>query len=485
MLQRYFNLKLYKKKLISFRFFVILILLLLSSFSITYFYIDRTNTLSRSSDWKSIKLTKPDWRYLSMGARDFINDPYSLKDFKLNLGAWHGNQELERVFRPNVSLKKIEFVVEVPEGAYLSIILKNEQKKFALRLSNDPQHPSAFFQLKEDGEFNNLKLIPKISLSKKNKISFVLDQTPNRIVINGITVPISIGFTAQTFSIRGGYNPVYVNQIKTFLSDRIICDNFLFYSWSKIFWVFILIFVFLFLLSQISLAITSLITIFSIFFTLAHYTYFSNHYSPYSFSLETYIVEQAKRNFLNQEGAIKEHLRNKVTDITLGASQCYGEGISKPQEIYTEQLKLTNLCVNAFQVKDIEQYILPFIPSSLKNIYIHLSYNDANDIENFSSNLQNISQKILQKNLSTIVIIPPYSKECKDLINVFDLHNEILKKESKKFHFKIIDMEKRFNSISDTGFIFWDCFHFTDYGHHLFKAMIEKDIIKLKKQTYL
>lgn len=117
----------------------------LAAFTAASLWRDRRNTLEKYPEWKS---AKTDLALGVNGARSFTVTPITLLGHALNLGAWHGHQELELQDEweefPEVKLrvyaegKTVWSLIAQPSGGAQAL---------ALRLSSSELHPSSWIRL--------------------------------------------------------------------------------------------------------------------------------------------------------------------------------------------------------------------------------------------------------------------------------------------------------------------------------------------------
>ena len=107
------------------------------------------HTLDNREHWES---TKPSLLYNLMGAVAYTTTPVTLTTNALNLGAWHGFQEV--VTRELVNPTSLSFRMQLPGESSLSLIYNKTDKGFSgIRLSTSPNHPSERFTATAGGRF--------------------------------------------------------------------------------------------------------------------------------------------------------------------------------------------------------------------------------------------------------------------------------------------------------------------------------------------
>jgi len=108
------------------------------------------NSLERNGRWAA---TKTEMERPLLGAQAFYTGSQALAGGVLNLGLWHGYQEV--MLREPVDPVVFELDFRLDQGAYL-VVLFDElpgQDRSGLRISNDSRFPSAFLTASAAGEF--------------------------------------------------------------------------------------------------------------------------------------------------------------------------------------------------------------------------------------------------------------------------------------------------------------------------------------------
>jgi lysophospholipase L1-like esterase len=124
-------------------------LMLVTAWLLAQLYLRHTNTLARNGRWLSSKV---DLHYGILGAVSFLTTRSALHRNRLDLGKWHGYQEL--LYREPVVLEALELRVRLPRPGYVVALFDQSDAGFqGLRLSSDPGFPSACLAGTESGGF--------------------------------------------------------------------------------------------------------------------------------------------------------------------------------------------------------------------------------------------------------------------------------------------------------------------------------------------
>ena len=134
-------------KMRAIKFCCLVIGLLLCGSMISEIFLYSQNTVLNNGRWIAAK--RKLGMYI-MGADEFLITRIPLAGNSLNLGAWHGHQEVS--LRNPVNFGRIKFDFEIPEGSYLDIVVdKGGETLQGIRLSRSEVYPQGFFQSNTDG----------------------------------------------------------------------------------------------------------------------------------------------------------------------------------------------------------------------------------------------------------------------------------------------------------------------------------------------
>jgi lysophospholipase L1-like esterase len=126
----------------------------------------------------------------------------------------------------------------------------------------------------------------------------------------------------------------------------------------------------------------------------------------------------------------------------------------------------------------LDEYQEKWIQLNPKVVMINLSSNDftyENNAELFTENIRKFIEINNDNNIKTILLAEANSNE---RISENPLHLS-LKELSVEYNIPIIDINSHLNDMNNTGVIWWDFVHPTDYGHELIADYILKNVIDL------
>lgn len=501
-------------------------LFLLSIFLIsilaTQIYLLTNNTLSNNNNWNSEKLKLG---MGVMGAWNFFNQTQPLNRNQLNLGAWHGFQEI--ITKESFKYNQIEFDALINQNAYLiSHFAITDGQKFSIKLSADDQESSCLV-IDQFGKFTDKKTLNNLAITPNqwNHIIIIFDNNESLISVNGQSYKCPTqNLIESKIGFKNGYSSTLIDNVILKNNDQTIFQdefnnnkNFTFISLStflslaliQLLIYLVLVKIFkdkkktLFLLTSLNTSlILSLITLY--FYLLFSFT--GNY--PNLDSLLNNFKSQEQEWVDNELEIISQEVMNTFVNdenekiMFIGSSQTWGAGASdvkssfplifeellnkkistasESSNIYQrvlgvstdQEIRVVNTGISGTTSSELfDEYKSEWISLKPKLVFINLSSNDFTyDIpeEIFRENIKNFINLNKQSNIKTILLIEASSKEI-DEENYFQ---ETLKEIAQKEEIIIIDVNQYLKEKNDSGLIWWDFIHPTDYGHKLIAEYI-------------
>ena len=484
------------------------------------------NSLANNGRWQSAKLNLEKGVY---GAAEFFNLHQALAFNYLNLAAWHGYQQITTTLDQPFNEASFDFFLA--DNSYINFIFDLSKEQFyALRLSNYPGYDTALLRVKTSGEFADKTIISPQSiggnswhqahLKYDDSAKLLLVEVDNREIAQ---LPISIANRYQ-LGFKGAYATNLVDNVsvKTAAGETIFTEDFGYQdskSNLKILGIFISLLalnllgycllsrkktiktltrLFTILLINLSwLLVLGLVEIYFYFFFIAVYP------NPNS-TLNQFIP---KLNFSNStlendwtEIEIQKIMKTVNTGeaaniIFLGSSQTWGAGAQTETDKFVSVVE--RLANNESELSSPEKPNFQFINAAIqgvdsevlvnfyetklfqlnpKLVLVDLSNNDSNP-EIFRNNLTKLVNLNKLKNVPTVFILEPNSPEYKYLLPLHGIMREVAATENTR----LLDLDSYLKSNQDSGFLWWDDVHLTNYGHQLMGEYIyehTKDMIK-------
>ncbi len=163
-----------------------------------------------------------------MGNHHFMLTRNALRGNHLNLGEWHGFNEVH--FNHSFEAKTISGEFKLADNAYLSVLFnRNESGYFGVRLSRNPEFKNILFHSDRHNRFTMTKLLNSIDLNS-NWNDFRLDFSNGQLAITVDRWKLGTfdiqALHEQFFGFRSGYWPAAVDNIRVIdTSGSLILDE--------------------------------------------------------------------------------------------------------------------------------------------------------------------------------------------------------------------------------------------------------------------
>lgn len=468
-------------------------------------------TLHHIDRWTT---TKTELERGVIGGVAFRTTRPSLHRNRLDLGAWHGFQEV--FLRDQIDdLRQIDFVFQLSEGAHVSILIEcggdgEAEGYLGLRLSREERLPTAIFDSDPGGRFTRLQLIeiPNIGDSW-SQLRIMNTEDRLEFVLNDETIATLPPLSSQKRRVgfRGGKQQSLIDDIVITSQNADPFHESFQYNGDPLrdvaragVWVILLNIIAIaitwplrkrkrilqgFALVLINVLALSLITLYG----LIDYYYLSSRYSG---SVEYYDYSnpiEGEDQVLNR---LRAHMEAESTDSTrrrvlfVGSSQTWGAGATRRDENWVSQLEsrlnadpalsgpfdLINTGISAATSDSLlvhfEREWLEYDPEL---VVINLSQNDW-EPERFSENLERFTMLTRESGAAMVFVLEPNSIETP---HPKLLRNHMaMRRSAAKLDVPVVDMHGYFESEPDQGFLWWDMVHLTSGGQAIFAEKMHR-----------
>jgi len=496
---------------------VIFILQVMISFFLADIVLDSRNTLSNNERWN---VTKLDLFRRVMGRYDFFKKRQALTNNQLNLGAWHGFQEV--IFKDELDIGEIEFDLKFTHDSYIMFIFNKDEYGFeGVRISNNQLFVHIYFKADQEGKFLLKKNLKEFAVETGSwhhfKLSF--DDQNISVYCDGNLVDSIPGKSGikKLFGFRNGYKNVIVDNIQVWSKDNslVLTEDFKnrknsvlitisFLLAGMIIWI-------LFVYSQknkmlpkfmyftIMGWLCSILVIIGCFFLFYQIRYRALSYPKTSKKVEG-TRERNRRIFIDEtiENLKHQYTREADEGITrimfIGSSQTWGSGIFKEGDTFVthvekalnkgvqngKKFECINTGTNATRSDLLyEAYHREWVNFSPSIVFINLSNNDR-DAKEFEISLEAFLRLNEKRNIKTFFILEANSREAKPKGLPLHITMQIV---AKKYDIPVLDMQQYLGDRYDEGLIWWDKVHLTSFGHRLAADyLIEEILSDLKKR---
>ena len=185
------------------------------------------NTLVANGRWVGSKYLM---QLSPMGSHHFMRTRNALRGNHLNLGEWHGYNEV--IFNHAFEPKSIFGQFKLADNAYLSVIFnRNESGYFGVRLSRNTKFKSILFHANRHNRFTTTKLLNSMDLNN-NWHNFQLDFSNGQLTITVDQWKLGTfdiqALHEQFFGLRSGHLPAVVDNIRVIdtSGSMILNENF-------------------------------------------------------------------------------------------------------------------------------------------------------------------------------------------------------------------------------------------------------------------
>ncbi|MBN2483349.1 MAG: SGNH/GDSL hydrolase family protein [Candidatus Omnitrophica bacterium] len=499
----------------------ILFLLLLhiaTALLVTYTYLTVTDTLSHNRLWESTKTTLGKG---VMGAYTFMYSPIALHEDRLNLGAWHGFQEL--IFRRALALREISFDCYLEEKSYLVFIFNKDETGFdGIRISTHPLFKNIYFTATPDGKFLKKKPVPggPVTPGEWHQVEIVFSRDSFSLIIDNRLITQFAGTVkaSQQIGFRGSLQNVTVDNVraygpkKTLLFQEDFSNRRAYILTFCIVFLGIGVFHLLFfgirslvrrdggssLKNRIKVSIILLGIAGSFYLFIYHVSTRYPRLTPALKAQEDYWMDSTSEYI---RAAISKKYSMVPDDdfriLFLGSSQTWGAGAMDSDRTFV-RITEANLnehdddvsyrCINggisAIDTRELFYiYQKEWIQLDPKMVILNLSSNDSDPLL-FYEYLEKLVLLNEAEHIRTVFSLEANSIEYQP--GPLPLH-AVMKEVARKYDVPIIDLHGYLLTHYDDGFLWWDRVHLAPYGHVLtgeffadkIKKIVRKESIRL------
>lgn len=493
-------------KLKGYQFVAYFLLALCCAFILTQVYIGFDNTLARRKIWYSLKA---EGERSVAHSRYFFEQAVSLAGGKLNLGVWHGNQQIS--LRESVPARDVSVEFELtPESVFYIFWKKQNHERDGLRIGQSDLHPPVTFTIDRYDQFihkQKIELPPLLKGRNRLKITFEPDLTVISLNEKKIAQqPRANSKALFEIGLRGGVKPVLIHNIliRGEKGETILSEGF---YWSSrysglLLCVTIFIFAIFLLLSGFvrkdfmawsALAAIVIVTVGSVIWA-ANFFILSYRYPSYVISVSPPVYneqrkslyqsqlppdQKAKTLLINEKYIKKISGKAKYRIATLGSSQTWGEGAPSAEDSWPSQLQLmlnqdnerpsgavvNNLAqaglVTTQMLQIYREYLQQYVPDLL---ILSVGTNDMN-YELFRSSVEQIILLSRRQNVEVLILFEPNDPQIRSQSLV--QNHDILRAVCAEQNVVCFDMQgyMQREAVLDRGIYWQDHVHLTAFGY--------------------
>lgn len=453
--------------------------------------------LYKDGKWQSgkTKLEKGVW-----GGWAMMLSNAALAGGKLNINAWHGYQEI--TLKKSIGAKSIRFSYRPAWVPFSFIINKTDSGNTAIMFYPDGEQKLCFYVANAAGKFLSKQsvVIPVIPVKRKAEARIDLAKDSMRIYINHVFAAAFPFVSPQTvnpgFKGSSEYKGLYIDDIQITDGDAkpVLTEQFNYpfrvYSvtvWYLVVWMLVLVFclyrkllnafvVYICFLSGMTVA-----GAFACYYYIGCSKYLSDaediNWNGIKSLIETgpMVNERIAREF-----PVNNIAGRKPVIVVMGASQTWGAGASSSGTTFTavlqdslrNTLRDSNITVINVGVSDIDpetmcgDYINRWSLYQPQLVIINASNNGV-DTNLLKEKLQVLVTYNRQHKISTLFIEGP----AEDANRLFE-KDMALRTIAGTNGITSVEMQSVMQQYKDSGYLWWDAVHLSDYGHYIFAKRI-------------
>ena len=455
------------------------------------------NTLEHNGRWIS---SKASLGTTLMGATTCMQTSQALARGRLDLGAWHGFQEL--FYEDELDVREVRFDFWIEEDGYLAFVFHRDEDSFSgVRLSANESFDNICFDARTDGEFldTSKPAAEDLAPGKWHRLELVAASTGPAIVVDGL--PIDLGGSspppANAVGFRGSAKRVLIDNVVIDQGDgaETVVERFSNRKNRTVVFVLSLLIVLavdacLWAFGRlrrtgrltILLSVTTLNAVSAVLAAtlLAYVFLFQGRYPVVGAETRDEWIRRAASQ--QCERIRKEYPvgsgASSFRILFVGSSQTWGEGAAKEEERFVDivERRLNESangmpryeCINA-GVKGARSgtlvglYEEEWIDLNPRVVLINLGNNDRSTTE-FAASLRRFAQLGKERGIKTVFVTEPNCIERTP--GELEFHT-LLRSVGRECHVPVVEMHEHLKGQYDTGFLWWDKVHPTSYGHKL------------------
>jgi len=473
--------------------------------SVAYVCASVENTLLRNGKWTSTKLAL---EKQVMSALVYMNSRQALSGERLNLGRWHGYQEV--IYHEALPLRDVSFDLLLPEQSYLTFVFGKTQERFRGILLGTPPFSSLYFTALDSGEFLSSAPLPdarpKAGVWTRLTVEFAGDHFS--AALDGVPVasfpmdPMGM----QRFGFRGCAREVFVDDLVVHRSGpggtvSVIRETF--WNGRGFALAFASVAAALLLLDLLALlvyrgrgargqkplfaalAASLLLLVAGAAVVAVYVTRFSGSYGvPDAERERAWRAREAQR--INEALSSERQALPEGGDRVLfvGSSQTWGAGATREEDTFVHAIE-SRLAVNDPPIECINAGVSGLTAGELFRLYreewlsfaprltvINLSTNDE-DAAAFEQALEQFVALNEEHGVATLFVLEPNSTEFTPRSP--RLH-PVMRRVAERHAVPVVDAHAYLAERSDRGFLWWDVVHPTSFGHRLIAECLAEEI---------
>jgi lysophospholipase L1-like esterase len=470
------------------------------------------NTIETNGRWR---VSKSELEIPILGAQSFYSGRQALAGGALDLGAWHGFQQV--VYRGAVELDALELDFRLTGDSYLVVLFGGTESGdfLGLRLSHHAGFSSAFLEIAESGEFRRKEPleIPPLEPESLHHLRLELGSR-TRALLDG--EPIGAFEAAlperQWVGLRGGYSHVFVDSVVLKTRPGPVIRESFDLPPDTAAWTLLLALALVALPAALAgllrwrgehlrrallaLAAGELMAVAVLAAAQPLAARVARGYPTKDAALVE-VEETARREALaaaverTQAAYPVPVAENSARLVFVGSSQTVGVGARRVEEGWVSRIErrlnasdhggLTWECVNAGVSSARSNHLLPAVQQAwsrlgARALIFDLASNDGR-LDVFADRLTRMVTSSLRRGVTPVLVLEPNSPEVRR--RPLQHRHAAARAIGAKHAVSVIDMQTYLDERYDEGFLWWDHVHLTSFGQRLMAAGVYSSLVEL------
>jgi lysophospholipase L1-like esterase len=461
---------------------------------------EQKNSLYTNGSWESTKISM--YKGL-VGAVAFFTTRTALAGHKLDLGSWHGYNQV--MLKKKLQPKEVSFKLELDYPSDITFIFDSDASGFrGLRLTRIQRLSNEYIEADAKGNILNRQILhTPFNLAQESKIHLKFENSELIVNINGEVEKLQqvpapqlkqLGFRSQV------NKSAVIDDLKIVdVNSQVFEESFTpanikikFLTLACVFTLLLAMCLLIFkdkksVFSWFNLVLFNASIILGILYW-ADFKYFSKQYSENPTVIDRLLrsvdVSGYKNNIeyddqilprVNQQiEALKD---SQYRILLVGSSQTWGSGAESENEqleVYLrdifrkiknkKDLALINVAVPGIRLEKMTDYVEMLQTYRIDEIILNSSHNDY-FIEDYKYNLERLIRYCQSKKIKITLVLEAnfFADENPNLLR----NHEVLREAAKINKINLIDLHGKFDELGGHGYYWWDNVHMTSEGQKI------------------
>lgn len=463
------------------------------------FLAEQKNSLYSNGSWESIKINMHKGL---VGAVAFFTTRTALAGNKLDLGAWHGYNQLmlKQSFQP----QEVSFTLDLDYPADITFIFDSDATGFrGLRLSRNLRLKNEYIEADQKGNILNRQILhTPFNLAQKSKIELKFEKSELIVKINGEVETLKVaapqlkrlGFRSQTqkYAVIDDLRIVDKNSkifVESFTPRNLAFNSLIMAACLCVLLTLFLVFYKdkMLVFSWFNLVLFNASVVLAILYW-ADFKYFSKQYPENPTAIDRLLRAvdvSGYKNNIEYDDQVLPRVRQQFDALQtsqyrillVGSSQTWGSGAESQTEqfeVYLQDifrkikkkkdLAVINTAVPGVRIEKMTNFVGMLDSYRIDEVILNSSHNDY-FTEDFKVYLDRLIRLCQSKKIKITLLLEAnyFAEENPNLLR----NHEVLRAAGKAHKINVIDLHGKFSSIAEQGYYWWDNVHLTSEGQRI------------------